>query len=98
MPFPPLAFGQDVQLSMAAVQASGSPYSQPDRSCTTLNENVSVPKPGSGQALVRVFGSSVNPVNVDLVEPICEGFGCSAGTILAQTWRASSSRWAKTAT
>ena len=39
-----------------------------------------MPKPESGQALVRVFGSSVNPVNVDLVEPICKGFGCSAGT------------------
>ena len=38
-------------------------------------------KARSGQALVRVFGSSVNPVNVDLVEPICEGFGCSAGTL-----------------
>ena len=23
----------------------------------------------------------MNPVNVDLVEPICEGFGCSVGTI-----------------
>ena len=76
-----LAFGQDVQLSMAAVQASGSPCSQPDWSSISLNENVSVPKPGSGQALVRVFGSSVIPVNVDLVEPICEGFGCSARTI-----------------
>ena len=54
---------------MAAVQASGSPSSQPDWSCITLNENVSVPNPVSGQALVRVFGSSVNPVNVDLVEP-----------------------------
>ena len=79
--FPLLAFGQDVQLSMAAVQASGSPSSQPDWSCITFNEKVSVPKPGSGQALVRVLGSSVNPVNVDLVEPICEGFGCSVGTI-----------------
>jgi len=78
---PLLAFGQDVQLSMVAVQASGSPCSQPDWSCITLNENASVPKPGSGQALVRVFGSSVNPVNVDMVEPICEGFRCSAGTI-----------------
>ena len=28
-----------------------------------------------------MFGNSVNPVNVDLVEPICEGFGCSAGTV-----------------
>ena len=27
-----------------------------------------------------MFGSSVKPVNVHLVEPICEGFGCSAGT------------------
>ena len=27
------------------------------------------------EALVKVFGS-VNPVNVDLVKPICEGFGC----------------------
>ena len=49
---PLLVFGQDVQLSMAAVQASGSPCSQPDWSCITLNENVSVPTPGSSQALV----------------------------------------------
>ena len=34
-----------------------------------------MPKPGSGQALVRMFGSSVNPVNVVLVEPICEDSG-----------------------
>ena len=40
-----------------------------------------MPKPGSGQALVRVFGSSVNPVNVVLVEPMCEDFGCSVGTL-----------------
>ena len=46
-----LAPGQDVQLCMVAVQTSGSPCSL---------------KRGSGQALVRVFGS-VNPVNVDLV-------------------------------
>ena len=46
---------------MVAVQTSGSPCSL---------------ERGSGQALVRVFGS-VNPVNVDLVKPICKGFGCS---------------------
>ena len=56
-----LAFGQDVQFCMVAVQTSGSPCSL---------------ERGGGQALVRVFGS-VNPVNVDLVKPICEGFGCS---------------------
>ena len=40
-----------------------------------------MPKPGSGQALVRVFGSSVNPVNVVLMEPICEDFRCFVETI-----------------
>ena len=40
-----------------------------------------MPKPGSGQALVKVFGSSVNPVNVVLVELICEDFGCFVETI-----------------
>ena len=40
-----------------------------------------MPRPGSGQALVRVFGSSVNPVNVALVEPICENFGYFLETI-----------------
>ena len=40
---------------------------QPEWSCITLY--VSVLKPGSGQTLVRVFGS-VNPVNVDLVEVV----------------------------
>ena len=69
-------------------------HSQPVWSCITLNENVSVPKPGNFQALVRVFGSGVNPVNVVLVELICETFVCSLKP-LAQTSWASSSRWAK---
>ena len=64
----------------AAVRASGSPNSNLFGR-VTLNGNVSMPKPGSGQALVRVFGSSVNPVNVVLVELICEDFGCLVKTI-----------------
>ena len=63
---------------MAAVRASESPISQPLVEYH-LNENVSMPKPGSGQALVRVFGSSVNLVNVFLVELICEDFGVFRG-------------------
>ena len=51
---PRLAFGQDVQLCMVAVQTSGSPCSL---------------ERGSGQALVRVFGSA-NHVNVDIAKPI----------------------------
>ena len=47
----------------------------------TLNENVSISKQGSGQSLVRVFGSSVNLVNVVLVEPISENFWCFVETI-----------------
>ena len=69
---------------MAAVQASGSPYSQPDWLCITLNEDVSVPKPGSGQVLVRVFGSSVNPVK----------WNPFAKVRVFREERASSSRWA----
>lgn len=69
---------------MMAVQASGTSCDAPDWSCITEND-VSVPKPGLGQALIEVRGSSVNPVNIDLVIPACENmpapFGCSSGTI-----------------
>jgi len=69
---------------MMAVQASGTPCDAPDWSCITENE-VGVPKPGFGQALIEVRGSSVNPVNIDLVIPECKHmpapFGCMTGTI-----------------
>ena len=40
-----------------------------------------MPKPGSVQALVRVFVNSVNPVNVVLVELARENFGCFVETM-----------------
>jgi len=66
---------------MTAVQGSGKPCSKPDWSCIS-KKIVGVPRPGAGQALIMVRGSSVNPINVDLVEPGCAAsFGCSNGTM-----------------
>lgn len=73
-----------VPRQMTAVQGSGKPCDKPDWSCIS-KKTVDVPVPGAGQALIMIKGSSVNPVNVDLVEPGCDTapapFGCSAGTI-----------------
>jgi NADPH:quinone reductase-like Zn-dependent oxidoreductase len=33
------------------------------------------------EALIQVSSSSVNPIDMDGVEPVCVGFGCSVGTI-----------------
>ena len=48
-----------------------------------ITSNVSVPKPGSGLALVRVFGSSVNPVALTWWIPFAEASGVPRG-LLAQ--------------
>merc|ERR1711879_1139126 len=66
---------------------SGTPCSGPGWACLAVNSNAPVPKPGKGQALVEVLGAGLNPLNVDLVEPICKSFPpgaffkCSNGTI-----------------
>merc|ERR1711959_221362 len=44
-------------------------------------KSVAVPRPAMGQVLLEMHGASVNPVNVDFVEPGCEWFGCSKGTV-----------------
>lgn len=53
---------------MLAVQKTGLLGCQsPEWKC--INEkNINVPSPGKGQALIQVLGSSVNPVDCDLVE------------------------------
>lgn len=66
---------------MRAVQASGTPCEEPDWTCIS-EKLVPVPRPADGQMLVAMKGSSVNPINVDFVEPICKSFGrCSNGTL-----------------
>jgi len=66
--------------------ASGEPCSAPEWPCLSLSNNVSVPKPGPGMALVKMHGASVNPLNVDLIEPVCKylpasaPYHCSKGT------------------
>lgn len=76
----------DLPSSMTAFVASGEPCSAPDWPCISLNNNVPVPKPGKGMALVKMHGASVNPLNVDLIEPVCKflpasgPYHCSNGT------------------
>ena len=76
---PPLGVGQDVSSPWLPCGPLDLPFAT-RLVVYHLGKNVSMPKPGSGQALVRVFGSSVNPVNVDLVEPVRGSFRCSART------------------
>jgi len=74
-----------VPAMMQAVQGSGVGCDKPDWSCIS-EKTVEVPSPSEGQVLLEMHGSSVNPINVDLVEPNCASFqggaiGCSDGTI-----------------
>jgi len=76
------AFPAALPSHMKAVQASGTPCEKPDWTCIS-EKTVEVPRPGAGQMLVAMKGASVNPINVDLVEPLCKTlpFPCSNGTI-----------------
>lgn len=66
---------------MQAVQGSGVGCDKPDWSCIS-EKTVEVPSPSAGQVLLAMYGASVNPINVDLVEPHCASeMGCSDGTI-----------------
>lgn len=73
-----------VPTEMLAWQADGTSCLEPDWSCV-MEKTVAVPKPGSGEALIEVRGSSVNPINIDLVIPSCHQLpaplGCSKGTV-----------------
>jgi len=54
---------------------------KPDWSCVS-EKTVEVPSPSEGQVLLAMHGSSVNPINVDFVEPHCATeIGCSDGTM-----------------
>lgn len=71
--------------TMLALQGNGSSCYLPDWPCLSINE-VAIPTPGAGQALVKMLGTSVNPIDVDLVHPGCEqlaaiGLGCKSGTV-----------------
>jgi len=78
-----------VPSTMKAMQTSGWPCSGPKWGCLAMNANVPVPTPASGQVLVKMYGSSVNPKDVECVEPICLlfwlrkdiPFRCSKGTL-----------------
>lgn len=79
----PSAFvnGDAVPTTMMAVQGSGVGCDKPDWSCIS-EKSVDVPSPSAGQVLLLMHGTSVNPINVDLVEPECAGgMGCSDGTL-----------------
>lgn len=69
---------------MAAVRGSGTSCDKPDWTCIS-EKDVPVPRPAAGQVLLEMRGSSVNPINVDLVEPRCtylpKPFACSNGTL-----------------
>jgi NADPH:quinone reductase-like Zn-dependent oxidoreductase len=76
-----ITFAGALPSHMKAAQASGTPCEKPDWTCISEN-TVPVPRPQAGQILVAMKGSSVNPVNVDFVEPICKSIGaCTKGTI-----------------
>jgi len=77
-----VAYATALPSQMKAVQASGTPCEKPDWTCIS-EKTVEVPRPGAGQMLVAMKGASVNPINVDLVEPLCTPlpFPCSKGTI-----------------
>lgn len=67
---------------MKAAQASGIPCEKPDWSCITENTEAPVPHPEAGQMLVAMKGASVNPIDVEFVEPGCKTFmGCSNTTV-----------------
>jgi len=62
-----LAGGAPVPAKMGAVKARGLGCSSPDFSCIDVKV-VDTPKPKSGQALIRIIASSINPSDVDIVE------------------------------
>jgi len=72
--------------TMTAMLASGEQCSAPDWTCLSLSKTVPVPTPGKGMALVKMYAASVNPLNVDLIEPVCKylppssPYQCSNGT------------------
>jgi len=70
---------------MVAVQGSGVGCDKPDWSCIS-EKSVDVPSPSTGQVLLKMYGASVNPINVDGVESnsrfdCATTIGCSAGTL-----------------
>lgn len=77
----PSAFGDAVPPTMLAVQGSGVGCDKPDWSCIST-KSVDVPSPSAGQVLLKMQGASVNPINVDVVEPECPyTLGCADGTL-----------------
>jgi len=81
------ASSANVSETMCAFQASGVPCSAPDWPCLTLASKTPLPVIGHSQVLLRVMGSSVNPLDVKLVQPSCKlfppgvPFHCSNGTL-----------------
>ena len=72
-PFAALLASAETMLAVRATGACAAPFAD----CIKLEE-VAVPAPASGEALIRVNGSSVNPSDVDTVEfGGCVG-GCGA--------------------
>ena len=67
--------------ALSAVQASSTPFSSLYWTCLTVNSSATVPTLADGEAIVKVSSSSVNAIDIDLVEPICVNFGCLEGTL-----------------
>jgi len=80
-PFAALLASAETMLAVRATGACAAPFAD----CIKLEE-VAVPAPASGEALIRVNGSSVNPSDVDTVEfgGCVEGCGADvAGIVVA---------------
>lgn len=66
---------------MVAMQAHNGPCEAPDWTCLHA-QTVAVPTPSFGHALIEMRGTGVNPVNLDMVEPVCVSMGgCTDGTV-----------------
>lgn len=78
-----------IPTTMKAMQTHGAPCKGPDWDCLSLNAEAPVPKPSTGQVLVKMGGAAINPRDVECVEPVCLLFGlksdipfkCYEGTI-----------------
>jgi len=71
--------GEPIPSTMRAMQKGLFPCSGPKWSCLSLNAKAPVPTPSAGQVLVKMSGASVNPRDVDCVEPICLLFRLKPG-------------------
>lgn len=74
-----------VPSKMRAVQVGEFGCKGPDWKCLSVKTDIDTPVPAKDQVLIQVGGSSMNPVNVDMVEIPCRllpaPYGCPKGLI-----------------